>query len=168
MSPFCQAGSNAPKIKLWQSLQLLMPSPPQGTLSGDFNWLGPRLLLRPAPLRPWMVRKLSGGLGRHTLQSESAVQMLCARGGCSWAGRACGVGQMHANLHAGGVGCKCEALCMGGVVQGWLRYLIRYPAPGRRRRLLRAANQPVETCAHTASMSGMVICMKGMQQIACQ
>ena len=77
---------------------------------------------------------------------------------------------MQQDLHAGRGGCKCEALYMGGMVQGWLRYLIRCPAPGRRGWLLRAANQPVETCAHTAGsagMSSMVICMDGMQQTAC-
>ena len=43
-------------------------------------------------------------------QSESAVQMGCARGVCSWAGRAREVGQMHANSHAGRGGCKHEVM----------------------------------------------------------
>ena len=95
------------------------------------------------------------------------MQLCNARGGCSWAGRACGVGQMHANLYAGGMGGKCEAVCMGGVVQGKLQYLLRFPAPGRRGWHLRAANQQPETCACMLDMSGMSMCMDGMQQTAC-
>ena len=100
-------------------------------------------------------------------QSESAVQMGCARGVCSCAGRACGVGQMGRNSHAAGVGGKCEAVCMGGVVQGRLQYLNGRRGPGRRGWHLRAANLRAETCARMSDMSGMSICMDGMQQTAC-
>ena len=41
---------------------------------------------------------------------EIAVHMQCAGGVCSWAGRACGVGQMASNSHAAGVGGKCGAV----------------------------------------------------------
>ena len=122
---------------------------------------------RCAPLHctPGHCEKYLGAWGG--TQCESAVQMGCARGVCSWAGRAWGVGQMHANSHAGRGGCKYEALYMGGVVQGKLQYLIRRPAPGRRGWHLRAANLRAETCARTADMSGMIMCMDGMQQTAC-
>ena len=74
---------------------------------------------------------------------------------------------MSANLHAAGVGGKCEAVCMGGVVQGKLQYLIRRLPSGRRGWHLRAANLRAETCARTAGISSMVTCMDGMQQTAC-
>ena len=51
-------------------------------------------------------------------QCEDTAQVPCARGRCSWAGRACDVRQMQQDLHAGRGGCKCEALCMG-VQHGW-------------------------------------------------
>ena len=56
---------------------------------------------------------------------------------------------------------------MGGMVQGWLRYLIRCLPSGRRGWHLRAANKRIETCARMSDMSGMSICMDGMQQTAC-
>ena len=93
--------------------------------------------------------------------------MGCARGVCSWAGRAWGVGQMRANSHAGRGGCKYEALYMGGVVQGKLQYLIRCLPSGRCGWHLRAANLRAETCARTAGISGMSLCMDGMQKTAC-
>ena len=65
------------------------------------------------------------------------------------------------------MGGKCEAVCMGGVVQGKLQYLLRFPAPGRRGWHLRAANKRIETCARTADMPGMIMCVDGMQQTAC-
>ena len=43
-------------------------------------------------------------------QCENTAQMPGARGGCSWAGRACGVGQMCSDSHAGLVGGKHEAV----------------------------------------------------------
>ena len=67
----------------------------------------------------------------------------------------------------GGGGCKYEALCMGGVVQGRLHYHIRCPPSGHRGWHLRAANKRIQTCARMSDMSGMSICMDGMQQTAC-
>ena len=66
------------------------------------------------------------------------------------------------------MGGKCEAVCMGGVVQGKLQYLFRFPAPGRRGWHLRAANLRAETCARMSGMLGMGTCMNGMQQTACR
>ena len=100
-------------------------------------------------------------------QCEITAQLPCPRGVCSWASRACGVGQMASNSHAAGVGGKCEAACMGGVVQGKLQYLIRCLPSGRRGWHLRAANLRAETCACMSDMSGMSTCMDGMQQTAC-
>ena len=99
-------------------------------------------------------------------QCESAVQMGCARGVCSWAGRAREVGQMQQESQAGRGGGKCEAVHMGGVVQGRLQYLVRRLPSGRRGWHLRAANQRVDTCAHPAGMSSLVICMDGMHPTA--
>ena len=101
-------------------------------------------------------------------QCENAVHLCRAGGVCSWAGRACDVRQMASNPHAAGVGGKCEAVCMGGVVQGKLQHLICPPCPGRRGWHLRAANQQPETCACMSDMSGMSMCIGGMQQTACQ
>ena len=75
---------------------------------------------------------------------------------------------MQQDSHAGRGGCKYEALCMGGVVQGRLHYQyhICCPPSGRRGWHLRAANKRIETCARMSDMSGMSICMDGMQQSA--
>ena len=75
--------------------------------------------------------------------------------------------QMRATKHAGGVGGKCEAVLMGGVLQGRLQHLVRRLPSGRRRWHLRAANLRAETCARMSDMSGMSTCMDGMQQTSC-
>ena len=62
---------------------------------------------------------------------------------------------------------QSEAVQMGGVVQARLRHLVRRLPSGRRRWHLRAANLRAETCARMSDMSGMSICMDGMQQTAC-
>ena len=100
--------------------------------------------------------------------SENTAQVCHARGVCSWAGRACGVGQMASNSHAAGVGGKCEAVCMGGVVGECLYYLVRRLPSGRRRWHLRAANLQPETCARMSGTWGMSECMSDMQQTACR
>jgi hypothetical protein len=100
-------------------------------------------------------------------QCEITAHMCRARGVCSCAARACGAVQMQQDSHAGRGGCKYEALRMGGVVQGRLRHHVRCPPSGRRGWHLRAANKRIETCARTADMSGMIMCMGGMQQTAC-
>ena len=63
--------------------------------------------------------------------------------------------QMRATKHAGGVGGKCEAVHMGGVLQGRLQYLVRRLPSGRRRWHLRAANLQPETCARMPGTWGV-------------
>ena len=88
--------------------------------------------------------------------------------GCA-AGRAGRVkwGTCSKNRKQGGGGGKCEAVHRGGVVQGRLRYLVRRLPSGRHGWHQRAANKRIEICARTADMSGMIMCMDGMQQTAC-
>ena len=80
----------------------------------------------------------------------------------------CGAKLMRATKHAGGVGGKCEAVHMGGVLQGRLQYLVRRLPSGRRRWHLRAANLQPETCARMSGTWGMSECMSDMQQTACR